>query len=125
MLPLAIASSLAATFPFWGGSDEISAPSTTQEQKRGDQSIFELSPPCESKHRETVCHPANWSFQVRGAAFIPLKENLRDIYGSGIPTLEFEGSYSLLKDKWTHCDNFLLWGNVGWTSGYGHHTKMN
>src|SRR5690349_653470 len=117
MLPLTIASSL-AVFPFWCGSGKDSAKSTQKEQKTKDQSaFFEQSPPCASKHDETMCNPANWSFQVRGAAFIPLKKNLRNIYGTGIPTLEVEGSYSLLQDKWTHCDHLLLWGNVGWTSG--------
>ncbi|GEM_PF-2922025 len=124
MLPLTIASSLAA-FPFWGGSGETSPQSTQNEQNTNNQTLFGQTPPCASTHTETMCNLASWSFQVRGAAFIPLKKDLRHIYGSGIPTLEFEGSYSLLKDKWTDCDQLLLWGNVGWTSGNGHHTKMN
>lgn len=129
MVPIVIATAL-ATFPNWGKSPQSTQKQTPspKEQKANEEdnrSIFDLTPPCASQHEKKTCPLENWAFQVRGAAFIPLKEDLRDIYGSGIPTLEFEGSYSLLKDKWMQCDQLLLWGNVGWTSGSGHHTKMN
>lgn len=129
MLPIVIATAVAA-FPNWGASanntKKQSPPQKEQKaSKEESRSIFELTPPCPATHEEKVCHPSNWAFQVRGAAFISLKKDLRDIYGSGIPTLEFEGSYNLFKDKWMNCDQLLLWGNVGWTSGSGHHTKMN
>lgn len=80
---------------------------------------------------ESICNPTNWSLELRGAAFIPLKKQLRDIYGSGLPTIELEGAYSVLKDFWLSCDQLLLWGNVGWTFktgetiGHGYYTRLN
>jgi len=50
------------------------------------------------------CNPTNWSLQARGAAFLPLKHQLREIYGTAIPTVELEGSYSLI--KWSDCLHF-------------------
>jgi opacity protein-like surface antigen len=127
MIPIVLATAL-AVFPKWGGAGSSDKEtSTPKEQKEGkdNQSIFELTPPCAAKHEEKVCPPSNWAFQVRGAAFISLKKGLRQVYGSGIPTLEFEGSYNLLQDKWTKCDQLLLWGNIGWTAGSGRHTRMD
>lgn len=78
---------------------------------------------------ERVCNPTDWSLQVRGAAFIPLQEQLRKIYGSALPTVELEGSYSLI--KWSDCNQLLLWGNVGWTFktgesiGFGYYSRLN
>lgn len=86
-----------------------------------EQNIF-----CEECY---ACNP--WTVQVRGAAFIPLNNQLRKIYSSGLPTLEFEGSYSCISNIWLPCDQILLWGNVGWTSqrgrslGFGYYTNLN
>jgi hypothetical protein len=80
---------------------------------------------------ENGCNPTDWSLQLRGAAFIPLKQQLRDIYGSGLPTIELEGSWSFLKDAWLSCDQLTLWGNVGWTFKTGetigseYYTRLN
>ena len=78
-----------------------------------------------------ICNPTSWAIQARGAAFIPLKKQLREIYGSGLPTLEVESSYSLIKALWQKCDQLLLWENIGWTSksgrslGFGYYSKLN
>ncbi|HEY5235727.1 MAG TPA: hypothetical protein VIJ14_06080, partial [Rhabdochlamydiaceae bacterium] len=75
------------------------------------------------------CNPTNWTLQARGAAFIPLKHQLREIYGSAIPTVELESSYTMV--KWSDCSQLLLWENVGWSFttgksiGFGFPCKMN
>ncbi len=80
---------------------------------------------------ERECNPTRWTLQARGAAFIPLKQQLRSIFGSGEPTMQLESSYAIFKDKWTKCDQLLLWENVSWTSksgelpAWGYHTKLN
>lgn len=125
MVPLVLASALAA-FPNWGGSNQNKQKSNQEKKtKEENRSLYELTPSCRAKQQEKVCNPTNWSIQARGGVFILIEKKLRKIYGSGIPTLEFEGSYSLLKDKGMNCDQLLLWGNVGWSSGSAHHTKMN
>lgn len=129
MVPIVLATALAA-FPNWGRSGnnsdkQSSNPAPKEQKENSERSIFGLTPPCPSTHEEKVCPPSDWAFQVRGGAFISLKKGLREVYGSGIPTLEFEGSYSLLQDKWTRCDQLLLWGNIGWTAGSGHHTRLD
>ena len=53
--------------------------------------------------------------QARGAAFIPLKHQLREIYGAGWPTVELESSWRLLGNLAKKCDQLLLWENIGWT----------
>jgi hypothetical protein len=62
---------------------------------------------------EDECNPTKWSFQARGAAFLPLTSQIRKIYGSALPTVELETSYQLI--QWSDCNQLLLWWNVGWT----------
>ena len=77
------------------------------------------------------CNPTDWTLQLRGAAFIPLKHQLRKIYSDGLPTMEIESSYCLAKNIGRRCSQLLLWENVGWTTqsgrsiGFGYHTKLN
>jgi hypothetical protein len=110
-----IVASLLAAFP-WGFSGE---PAQGKKQKGVQSSV------------ERPCNPTDWTLQLRGAAFIPFKHQLREIYGDGLPTMEVEGSYCLMKNKWAHCDQLLLWDNVGWTSkagksiGFNYYTKLN
>src|SRR3990167_998181 len=80
-----------------------------------NNTVMKKSPTAEVETQGSMCNPTNWTFQARGAAFIPLKQNLRKMFGSGEPTMELEGSYAIYKDKWTTCDQFLLWMNTGWT----------
>jgi outer membrane protein W len=80
---------------------------------------------------EVPCSPTHWSFEIRGDAYISLKEQIRKIYGSGIPTMEIEAAYTFFHDKWSTCDRFSLWANAGWSSkggqteGFGYYTKLN
>ncbi len=97
-----------------------------------NNNVMKKSPTAEVETQGSMCNPTNWTFQARGAAFIPLKQNLRKMFGSGEPTMELEGSYAIYKDKWTTCDQFLFWMNTGWTRvldgktrGWGYPTKMN
>jgi len=68
----------------------------------------------------SMCNPTNWTLQARGAAFMPLKEELRHMFGSAEGTAEIESSYAIYKDKWTSCDQLLFWMNASWTHVYGH-----
>ena len=83
---------------------------------------------CCWNNQTSECTPA--AIQIRGAAFLPLNKKLRDVYGTALPTLEVEGSYSVLKNMWA-TDQLLVWGNVGWTTktgktiGFGYYTKLN
>lgn len=119
MLHMIIASAL-ATFPGWGLAD---AQTDSKENKSKNK--------YEHGHFGRTCNPTDWALQLRGAAFIPITSQLRKIYGTALPTMEVEGSYSLMKDKWTTCDQLLLWGNAGWTSktgksiGFGYYSKLN
>jgi hypothetical protein len=67
--------------------------------------------------------------QARGAAYIPLQSQIRDIYGSALPTVELETSYQLC--QWSNCNQLLLWLNGSWTFqtgktiGFGFHTRLN
>jgi hypothetical protein len=78
---------------------------------------------------EDECNPTKWSFQARGAAYIPLQSEIRKIYGSALPTVEFETSYQL--SQWSDCNQLLLFWNVGWTFqtgktiGFGYHSRLN
>ena len=90
-------------------------------------------PKCPPKKKivycEDECNPTEWSFQVRGAAYIPLQSEIRKIYGSALPTVEFEMSYQLA--QWSDCNQLLLFWNAGWTFetgktiGFGYHTRLN
>jgi len=87
--------------------------------------------PVKECYVERVCNPTDWSVQLRGAAFLPLNDQLHDIYGHALPTIELEGSWSFLKDFWLSCDQLTLWANVGWTfktgstEGFGYYTRLN
>jgi hypothetical protein len=78
---------------------------------------------------EDECNPTKWSFQARGAAYLPLRSQIRQIYGSALPTVEFETSYRLC--QWSNCNQLLLWWNAGWTFqtgrtiGFKYHTRLN
>ncbi|MBS0604520.1 MAG: hypothetical protein JSS60_05715 [Verrucomicrobia bacterium] len=85
-----------------------------------------------TKHKGKACNPTHWSLQTRGAAFYPLKSQIRKVYGDGpYKTLELESSYSLARNLWARCDQLLLWENVAWTAkngksiGFGYYTRMN
>ena len=71
----------------------------------------------------------SWSFQARGAAYLPLQSQIRKIYGSALPTVEFETSYLL--PEWWDSNKLLLFWNVGWTFqtgktiGFGFHSRLN
>ncbi len=86
-----------------------------------------LKPCCEPR----VCNPTDWTLQLRGAAFFPLHEQIRKIYGAALPTIELESSYSLCKNFWSTCDQLLLWENIGWTFktgktlDFGYYTRLN
>ncbi len=90
-------------------------------------------PKCPPKKKpvycEDECNPTKWSFQTRGAAYLPLQSQIRKIYGSALPTVEFETSYQLL--QWSDCNQLLLFWNVGWTFktgktiDFGYHTRLN
>jgi hypothetical protein len=75
------------------------------------------------------CNPTKWSFQARGAAYLPLQSEIRQIYGSALPTVELETSYQLSESS--SCHQFLLFWNVGWTFqtgktiGFGYHSRLN
>jgi outer membrane protein len=77
------------------------------------------------------CNPTSWSLQARGAGFMPLEHHFREVYGSGLGTVELEGSYSFLKDAWLSCDQLTVWANVGWTfrtgetEGFEYYTRLN
>jgi outer membrane protein len=80
---------------------------------------------------ETECNPTDWSAQVRGAAFLPLTDQIRDIYGHALPAVELEVSWSFLKDAWLSCDQLTLWANGTWafktgeTEGFEYYTRLN
>ncbi len=80
---------------------------------------------------DTSCCERDWSFEIRGAAFLPLNSDLSDIYDSGWPTLEFEGTYDITKNVLLCGDDLLAWVNVGWTpecgntKEWGYQTKLN
>lgn len=77
------------------------------------------------------CNPTRWTIQARAAAFMPLKHQLRRIYCDGLPTMELQSSYSLMRNLCGRCDQLLLWGNVGWTTkrghsiGFGYESQLN
>ncbi len=90
-------------------------------------------PKCPPKKKpvycEDKCNPTKWSFQARGAAFLPLQSEIRKIYGSALPTVELETSYPLA--QWSECNQLLLFLNAGWTFqtgktiGFGYYTRLN
>lgn len=104
---------------------------TSENSTSNQQVIPTEKAPAKETILAYVCNPTSASLQLRGAAFIPLKQQLRDIYGSGLPTIELEGSYSVLKNNSSSCDQLLLWANVGWTFktgstiGHGYYTRLN
>ena len=87
--------------------------------------------PTQEKQLASTCNPTHWSMEARGAALLFLHHDLREIYGSGVPTVQLESSYTLCSDSWTSCDRFLLWENVGWSFKTGqsigphYHTRLN
>lgn len=84
-----------------------------------------------SKRCQKVCNPNRWTIEARGAAFIPLQDKLREIYGTGWPTVELESSYRLMDNLGGKCNQLLLWENVGYTFksgesiGFGYYTNLN
>jgi hypothetical protein len=85
---------------------------------------------CEPKKPVCMdCNPTKWSLQARGAAYFPLQSQIRDIYGSALPTVELETTYQL--SERSDCNQLLLFWNVGWTFqtgktiGFGFHTRLN
>jgi hypothetical protein len=84
----------------------------------------------EKSSSPNLCNP-RWTVQARGAAFIPLQEKLREIYGTGWPTVELESSYLLLNNLGGKCYQLLLWENFGYTFktgksiGFGYYTNLN
>lgn len=84
---------------------------------------------CCGGFQDPKCTP--WVILVRGAAFLPLKHQLREIYGTASPTLELESSYRLTGNLAQKGDQLLLWENIGWTTktgqsiGFGYYTRMN
>jgi hypothetical protein len=75
------------------------------------------------------CNPTKWSLQARGAAYFPFQSQIRKIYGTALPTVELETSYSVC--QWSDCNQLLLWANLGWTFatgetiGFGYYTRLN
>jgi hypothetical protein len=80
---------------------------------------------------EQLCNPTRWAIQARGVAFLPLKSQLSDIYGTAWPTVQLESSYRLKEGLAKKCDQLLLWENIGWTwstgetEGFGYYTGLN
>jgi len=59
------------------------------------------------------------NFQFRGAAFIPLKCEQRQIFGRALPAVQFEISGRLCQDLFMCSDQLLLWGNIAWAGKKG------
>ena len=88
-------------------------------------------PPCPSTRCRPQCKYERWMFQIRGAAYLSLRKQFRDVYGTASPTLEVEGSYSVWKSATCPQDRLLVWANAGWTpktgrtQGFGYRTKLD
>lgn len=71
------------------------------------------------------------NIEVRGAAFLPLKCDQRQIFGRALPAFQFEISGAVCSDILTCCDQLLVWGNVAWTGkkgrslGFGYPSRLN
>lgn len=87
--------------------------------------------PVEQQKCAAPCNPTCSAMQIRGGAFVSLHEQVREIYGWGLPTMEFEYAYSMLRNFWGLCNELVLWENIGWASksgesiGFGYYTKLN
>jgi hypothetical protein len=77
------------------------------------------------------CCDYGLNFEWRGAAFIPLKCEQREIFGRALPAVQFEISGRLCGDVLMCNDEILLFGNVAWTGkkgcspGFGYPIRLN
>ena len=72
-----------------------------------------------------------WTIEVRGAAFLPFEHQLKDIYGTALPSLQVESSYRVTGNLAQKGDQLLVWGNAGWTTkegksiGFGYYSQLD
>lgn len=83
------------------------------------------------KPKNDACNPAIWTLEARGAAFLPLQDKLSKLYGTAIPAIEVETSFTLAKSR-SPCRNELqLWFNGTWafqhnkSIGSGRHSDLD
>jgi hypothetical protein len=101
----------------------------TSAPQQESKQVGQTQSSCCGGFQDPKCTP--WTIQVRGAAFLPLEHQIREIYGTASPTLEVESSYRLAGNLWQKGDQLLLWENIGWTTktgrtiGFGYYTKLN
>jgi hypothetical protein len=87
-------------------------------------------PCCKEPCQDSCFEPCSWRFEFRSAAYLPLKSQHRDIYGSALPSIQFQWNYTLCRD-WCCCDELSLYFNVAWvfksgeTKGFGYCSKLD